>query len=229
MIQERTQGCLSFLLTRPSRGATLITRRRNAVSVFLLTRPSRGATPSQASTSKTLTVSTHTPLAGRDHGDNECQQDESRFYSHAPRGARRSAGSLTDRYSMFLLTRPSRGATPTRIILFRHFCVSTHTPLAGRDVCIVRDRLSYTGFYSHAPRGARLDLEVLFVRKVVSTHTPLAGRDSTILLCLSTFFWFLLTRPSRGATFHAVLLTPVLHRFYSHAPRGARPRCYQVP
>ena len=146
------------------------------------------------------------------------------FYSHAPRGARRPASGHTRRQSEFLLTRPSRGAT-TRVmswikkrwkfLLTRPSrgatmvegpdCVwsiiSTHTPLAGRDVywafvCSTHSLFLLTRpsrgatehfgqtpasahFYSHAPRGARLSC------------TPEA---STVCVY-----------------------------FYSHAPRGARP------
>ena len=122
-----------FLLTRPSRGATYTEQGviyvddnfyshapRGArrileciwlpMSQFLLTRPSRGATyvldtcPYYISISThtplagrdkivdalndTLPISTHTPLAGRDLECTHYRTSIRNFYSHAPRGAR---------------------------------------------------------------------------------------------------------------------------------------------
>ena len=57
--------------------------------------------------------------------------------------------------SKFLLTRPSRGATSTNFKQALIVCISTHTPLAGRDLFFV----PYRRF------------------RFISTHTPLAGRD----------------------------------------------------
>ena len=61
------------------------------------------------------------------------------------------------------------------------FTISTHTPLAGRDQVYAMDA----------------DIER------ISTHTPLAGRDlNTVVLLRSRIF--LLTRPSRGATWSSI-------------------------
>ena len=53
---------------------------------FLLTRPSRDVTPIQGVGYSDTTISTHTPLAGRDMEDNKVVQGQQDFYSHAPRG-----------------------------------------------------------------------------------------------------------------------------------------------
>ena len=56
--------------------------------------------------------------------------------------------------------------------------ISTHTPLAGRDIYGLYHRRYIPNFYSHAPRGARLSWPVFFPSALqISTHTPLAGRD----------------------------------------------------
>ena len=100
------------------------------------------------------------------------------FYSHAPRGARRRGGRRKTAVSRFLLTRPSRGATYSEGEFNHGDLISTHTPLAGRDAAD-REALGVReNFYSHAPRGARLD----------ATMQSYFG------------MLFLLTRPSRGAT-----------------------------
>ena len=77
------------------------------------------------------------------------------FYSHAPRGARQSSQTLKLTCMLFLLTRPSRGATRLRDGLIDEFDISTHTPLAGRDGKVYSKIQLRTYFYSHAPRGAR--------------------------------------------------------------------------
>ena len=82
-------------------------------------------------------------------------------------------------------------------------CISTHTPLAGRDITYLRLTICSMNFYSHAPRGARRkqrgevsDTDDFYshaprgarpVRPVqdltgffISTHTPLAGRDEML-------------------------------------------------
>ena len=58
--------------------------------------------------------------------------------------------------------------------------ISTHTPLAGRDWVTVTVFWSMEYFYSHAPRGARLNAEEAWSLVRISTHTPLAGRDCAI-------------------------------------------------
>ena len=121
-----------FLLTRPSRGATQITLPPGHTWKFLLTRPSRGATYFMEIHEGTFSISTHTPLAGRDQIIAACADGTYNFYSHAPRGARPIPSQCPCKYCRFLLTRPSRGATRR---------------------CSGKDRRE--NFYSHAPRGAR--------------------------------------------------------------------------
>ena len=151
------------------------------------------------------------------------------FYSHAPRGARR--GNLRDFIfcSLFLLTRPSRGATDGLNCTATYTGISTHTPLAGRDVEVEGVALGLVDFYSHAPRGARHSKNVLYpAGRNISTHTPLAGRDlySSLINSATQNFY---SHAPRGAR----LLLVVLNRlnmlyFYSHAPRGARPGYWSV-
>ncbi len=78
----------------------------------------------------------------------------------------------------FLLTRLSRGVT--RAVQASNFqlLISTHTPLARRDLMEIGD----------------------FPGVGISTHTPLARRDSAFRESVSPSFRFLLTRLSRGVT-----------------------------
>ena len=80
-----------------------------------------------------MSISTHTPLAGRDYNVD--------------------TGGLKD--VAFLLTRPLRGATVSGNLQQRDLIISTHTPLAGRDAEGEKYETAYDNFYSHAPCGAR--------------------------------------------------------------------------
>ena len=76
-------------------------------------------------------ISTHTPLAGRD-------------------GMWPSPASLALK---FLLTRPSRDVTAEAGKVIYNMAISTHTPLAGRDGDQQGEPVGFQDFYSHAPRG----------------------------------------------------------------------------
>ena len=106
-------------------------------------------------------ISTHTPLAGRDQ-DNAKNDIVTRISTHTPL-AGRDLPRLPRLYRRrrFLLTRPSRGATQNGINHLICLGISTHTPLAGRDAGKNVGEAAKSDFYSHAPRGARLDLMVL--------------------------------------------------------------------
>ena len=102
----------------------------------------------------------------------------------------------------FQPTRPLRGATSIASITSSGNSISTHAPLAGRDLEYLAIRATLKHFNPRAPCGARptacssfaLDftfqptrplrgatLEELQKKtaKVISTHAPLAGRDQT--------------------------------------------------
>ena len=103
-----------------------------------------------------MVISTHTPLAGRDFGQFRRHVAGVHFYSHAPCGARPYIDNvregLVNFYShapcgarpthhlgnvqqfTFLLTRPLRGATIIPLFSYCYATISTHTPLAGRDL-----------------------------------------------------------------------------------------------
>ena len=99
------------------------------------------------------------PLRGATAGINEYMNGFTNFNSHAPCGARRSYVCATS--STYL--------------------ISTHTPLAGRDVC----------------------RQVVHFLVCISTHTPLAGRDHRLETLVGKLLEFQLTRPLRGATLYS--------------------------
>ena len=78
--------------------------------------------------------------------------------------------------------------------------ISTHTPLAGRDLFMLFI-VSFFAISTHTPLAGRdgivIPQEFVFM---ISTHTPLAGRDLFLKNKIDKISKFLLTRPSRGAT-----------------------------
>ena len=123
------------------------------------------------------------------------------FNSHAPCGARRHVIHQFNIIFLFQLTRPLRGATAQLWRGYIRCDISTHTPLAGRDRCVVPLVPVAVDFNSHAPCGARRE-----GRMICAGHKK-----------------FQLTRPLRGATLAAALIAPPIFHFNSHAPCGARP------
>ena len=78
-----------FLLTRPSRGATLVLLNLKYPDFISTHTPLAGRDSSTYFRSLSMAISTHTPLAGRDQLMLLDLIEHLDFYSHAPRGARR--------------------------------------------------------------------------------------------------------------------------------------------
>ena len=142
----------------------------------------------------------------------------------------------------FLLTRPLRDVTIPFCKSNKLIIISTHTPLAGRDLghisCCGLPKIS-----THTPLAGR-DLVIWFFRHLlfisthtplagrdgteyggilgekISTHTPLAGRDPSRPVLSLIFLSFLLTRPLRDVTVFSDRINSVSSDFYSHAPCG---------
>ena len=70
------------------------------------------------------------------------------------RGVTSATSELLTVPMRFQLTRPSRGVTDFVLIVVDPFKISTHTPLAGRDVIDEEAGEPEADFNSHAPRGA---------------------------------------------------------------------------
>ena len=153
---------------------------REYPSRFQPTRPLRGATDIlHRDPCIGRNISTHAPLAGRDlvlcGGDKGCLNyfnprapcgarprwrssalPSTDFNPRAPCGARRTHNGKHWQLETFQPTRPLRGATVAVPRLHAvDDLISTHAPLAGRDVILAR--------FSNGD--------------VISTHAPLAGRD----------------------------------------------------
>ena len=212
----------ALLFAHPLQGATVYALPISTGSKFLLTRPSRGATILYLILCIVYSISTHTPLAGRDCNNLCLEFLNKNFYSHAPRGARRLGICRLSFLFPFLLTRPSRGATLAFNALFFSSSISTHTPLAGRDVSAIFTSVALSTISTHTPHAGR-DEERLrgLSRYTISTHTTLAGRDFFLFLSVPERLYFYSHAP-RGARQLQISSQRWFRHFYSHAPRGAR-------
>ena len=175
-------------------------RNCRKTSTFLLTRPMRGATVLTLTTIITIgDFYSHAPCGARRQKGQPWKADRY-FYSHAPCGARRRHVFHAVFICLFLLTRPMRGATLIFSTSFRLLSFLLTRPMRGATnpdwffrfnsrFLLTRPMRGATGrpscisqgdgyFYSHAPCGAR----------------PAHGREA------SAADGFLLTRPMRGAT-----------------------------
>ena len=124
------------------------------------------------------------------------------FNPCAPCGARRRRFGVARAAAGFQPTRPLRGATPHVLQVSGVGCISTHAPLAGRDITNLCRTLLRMDFNPRAPCGARHQQgNYRLCVNLISTHAPLAGRD--------LFF-------PRGNVFRK--------NFNPRAPCGARPR-----
>ena len=127
------------------------------IKEFQPTRPLRGATSYGRCCGGFLPISTHAPLAGRDHCGGGVQPSRYRISTHAPLAGRDVLGEAAPGLSyQFQPTRPLRGATPRALVPEMQSIISTHAPLAGRDQAF---------------------LPTLNTSANISTHAPLAGRD----------------------------------------------------
>ena len=120
---------------------------------FLLTRPSRDVTISFSTLFRRNGISTHTPLAGRDVKAAGCDFAILRFLLTRPSRDVTCSSVIIALMLSFLLTRPSRDVTHYKSFTALTRKISTHTPLAGRDLLCASGFSGEHDFYSHAPRG----------------------------------------------------------------------------
>ena len=123
-------------------------------------------------------ISTHAPLAGRDFifsssacvafyfnprapcgarpSKYPCMHRDKYFNPRAPCGARLTQSKLSDLQAEFQPTRPLRGATHAEHARRLMVVISTHAPLAGRDISGKKRAPHRWYFNPRAPCGARL-------------------------------------------------------------------------
>ena len=102
------------------------------------------------------------------------------------------------------------------------YTISTHTPLARRDVVVGGAIYSaYEFLLTRLLRGATIGDFTLMSRICISTHTPLARRDMCILSTTRLPELFLLTRLLRGAT-NDMCCIYADHGISTHTPLARR-------
>ena len=107
----------------------------------------------RASTLTLALISTHAPLARRDIINVDGSGYTINFYSRASREARRVNKRIKPSATKFLLTRLSRGATIVPNGTNPAIAISTHAPLARRDIRFHND--DKNSFLFLLPRLAR--------------------------------------------------------------------------
>ena len=200
-----------FQPTRPLRGATGIPFGRIAGLVFQPTRPLRGATMDFCNNYRYIQISTHAPLAGRDvellpltTSKEEFQPTRplrgatlrfvlvtssfSYFNPRAPCGARRFLSLPNFLVPKFQPTRPLRGATAWSAGQDNTQIISTHAPLAGRDIQSLKVHRSQRNFNPRAPCGARHQhTEHNSTKTEFQPTRPLRGATAKVYKSLCTF------------------------------------------
>ena len=162
--------------------------------------PLAGRDGSQPLPQAGIRISTHAPLAGRDRILRRWIPGRSYFNPRAPCGARPFAVIGGVRIEEFQPTRPLRGATSSTQLIQLPYEISTHAPLAGRDLAKEMKGGFLTYFNPRAPCGARP-----LLRNFPFLSIP-----------------FQPTRPLRGATQQQCAKTQRIENFNPRAPCGAR-------
>ena len=217
--------CVSISTHAPLAGRDPSTRGRKAWrEQFQPTRPLRGATINARHFLRKANISTHAPLAGRDHGRVRIFERAQEFQPTRPlRGATFSpcSGRKLDRDFNPRAPCGARQSQSRRDRAGR--CISTHAPLAGRDVEKRRAVVAVDLFQPTRPlRGATKRISEPIHNRSISTHAPLAGRDEAQQRQGKGEKKFQPTRPLRGATVHRTVDHGSNVYFNPRAPCGAR-------
>ena len=226
------------------RGATIACENMNMLSWISTHTPLARRDQDHLHLGSLLSISTHTPLARRDIRSRHGARRYIDFYSHASCEARREAVRVAGSDRGFLLTRLLRGATDDGYKRSNHLGISTHTPLARRDLssCFrsaaletflltrllrgatpapVHQLSLVSNFYSHASCEARRIIPTNIRHCRISTHTPLARRDDSFVNWMHDYGISTHTPLARRDD-NAYRHGRPFHNFYSHASCEAR-------
>ena len=168
-------------------------------------------------------ISTHAPLAGRDGGQPLPQTSISKFQPTRPlRGATTVQVDTMDMQQDFNPRAPC-GARRDQARDATGNAISTHAPLAGRDIVRSTAAIRVKNFNPRAPCGARPQQnEPRMSDLKISTHAPLAGRDDGRSSSLNRTNKFQPTRPLRGATAATGWRVGSRRKISTHAPLAGR-------
>ena len=192
-----------FQPTRPLRGATFFEFILNLPFSISTHAPLAGRDAISVLVAGDRLISTHAPLAGRDYHSMAARRQGYDFNPRAPCGARLQQRTSLRIPCPFQPTRPLRGATspclssfpsmifqPTRPLrgatsLNRNYSaytiISTHAPLAGRDVPCSHAAAKPRYFNPRAPCGARRGARTSRTRATnFNPRAPCGARPSCV-------------------------------------------------
>ena len=153
-----TTGIYVFLSARPGRGATPTPFIKCLTAyLFLSARPGRGATSRPVSLIALWMFLSARPGRGATGIESMPSWAIPGFYPHAPGGARPHVDVIAILRATVSIRTPRAGrdmASPARLIAIALFLSAR--PGRGATSASHRSPLSITGFYPHAPGGARL-------------------------------------------------------------------------
>ena len=167
-------------------------------------------------------ISTHTPLAGRDHVLQIPDTRKNRFLLTRPLRDVTDKPFLEEMAKKRISTHtPLAGRdSPGRFTSGTSSHISTHTPLAGRDDIIINN-YSDNRISTHTPLAGRdPNYWDLFCVISISTHTPLAGRDLPGVVVPYNTDGISTHTPLAGRDCSANKEAQGVCNFYSHAPCG---------
>ena len=156
------------------------------------------------------------------------------FNPRAPCGARLGGGiRITFSALNFNPRAPCGARLQTMTMTACRLIISTHAPLAGRDVGQTYRIALSTIFQPTRPlRGATFMVGDVFSSMIFQPTRPLRGATNGRVILEKKGEEFQPTRPLRGATWLLVLILCFLLYFNPRAPCGARPgraRWYTIP
>ena len=185
--------------------------------------PLAGRDPIDGLEELVMLISTHAPLAGRDAGTAQECRELAAFQPTRPLRGATGCCPTSGRSFVFQPTRPLRGATVYDLFVEDFFEISTHAPLAGRDLSVtISNGLTMRNFNPRAPCGARpVNNKTGAVTVHISTHAPLAGRDIYHVRGCPVLPDFNPRAPC-GARLSSFLPCFVNHFISTHAPLAGR-------
>ncbi len=173
-----------------------------AEKVFQSTRPARGATVDvRYYKALILHFNPRAPRGAR-LSDAAFLPRPGRFQSTRPARGATKIFRRTAAHSKFQSTRPARGATPKTWYAYNDDGISIHAPREGRDGARQFKTRRYQHFNPRAPRGARLAEFCMknLGLKIFQSTRPARGATMEASVLSSMFIKFQSTRPARGAT-----------------------------
>ena len=220
--QSGRRSVFRFQPTRPLRGATFQPVKRNCLLYFNPRAPCGARRRIARMVFVCHFISTHAPLAGRDGRTPEYVALPCDFNPRAPCGARQRRSKSVVVKPYFNPRAPCGARRYTVDEGMQQAKISTHAPLAGRDLIHDFKRHALDDFNPRAPCGARPHGSQPCKMSLTFQPTrPLRGATLSVF-SPERSKRFQPTRPLRGATLRFIVVCGIKKYFNPRAPCGAR-------